>query len=87
MTIDSLFDVKSEIVVITGVSGKLGNEYANTFLARGSCVVGLDIRPPAVSHDLKKIFFQIYLLLSGCHIKDSLKRVLAVTFLTRHNLI
>lgn len=40
---DSLFDVGRECVLITGVSGQLGAEYAKAFLARGAMVVGLDI--------------------------------------------
>lgn len=41
---DSLFDVSKEIILITGVSGQLGAEYAKTFLDRGASVFGLDIR-------------------------------------------
>lgn len=44
MIFDSLFDVTREIVLITGVSGQLGNEYAKAFLQRGACVAGLDVR-------------------------------------------
>lgn len=40
---DSLFDVSRDIVLITGVSGQLGSEYAKAFLARGAKVIGLDI--------------------------------------------
>lgn len=47
MTTDMLFDVSREIVLITGVSGQLGGEYARAFLQRGARVVGLDIRPSA----------------------------------------
>jgi len=39
----SFFDVSNEIVVITGVSGQLGNSYANTFLNLGAKVLGLDM--------------------------------------------
>lgn len=46
---DSLFDVSQEIVLITGVSGQLGSEYAKAFLERGARVVGLDVRPSAAS--------------------------------------
>jgi NAD(P)-dependent dehydrogenase (short-subunit alcohol dehydrogenase family) len=42
---DSLFDVSQECVLITGVSGQLGAEYAKAFLARGAKVVGLDVAP------------------------------------------
>ncbi len=44
MSTDQLFDVSAEIVVITGVSGQLGGEYAGAFLQRGARVVGLDMR-------------------------------------------
>jgi NAD(P)-dependent dehydrogenase (short-subunit alcohol dehydrogenase family) len=40
---DSLFDVSQEIVIVTGVCGQLGAEYAEAFLSRGAKVVGLDI--------------------------------------------
>jgi len=36
MSADSLFDVSREVVLITGVSGQLGNEYAKAFLQRGA---------------------------------------------------
>ncbi len=40
----AMFDVKDEIVIITGVSGSLGLEYADIFLKSGSKVAGIDIR-------------------------------------------
>jgi NAD(P)-dependent dehydrogenase (short-subunit alcohol dehydrogenase family) len=40
---DSLFDVSQKCVLITGVSGQLGAEYAKAFLVRGAKVVGLDV--------------------------------------------
>jgi NAD(P)-dependent dehydrogenase (short-subunit alcohol dehydrogenase family) len=49
---DSLFDVSKEVVLITGVSGQLGAEYAKEFLARGAKVTGLDICPSARSKNL-----------------------------------
>lgn len=52
MTIDALFDVSREIVLITGVSGQLGGEYARAFLERGARVVGLDVRPSTGSDAL-----------------------------------
>ena len=41
---DALFDVSKEIVLITGVSGQLGSQYAKAFLERNARVVGLDIQ-------------------------------------------
>ena len=41
MTTDSLFNVSSDLVLITGACGQLGSEYAKTFLIRGAKVVGL----------------------------------------------
>lgn len=52
MTIDALFDVSREIVLITGVSGHLGQAYAKAFLERGARVVGLDVWPSAGSDAL-----------------------------------
>lgn len=39
----NLFDVQQEIVIVTGVSGQLGAEYAKAFLDNGAIVVGLDM--------------------------------------------
>lgn len=47
MSLDKFFDVRPEIVLITGVSGQLGSEYAKAFLQRGARVVGLDVRSSA----------------------------------------
>lgn len=52
----SFFDVSNEIVVITGVSGQLGNSYANTFLKLGAKVLGLDMRQSSDSMKLEKEF-------------------------------
>lgn len=49
---DHLFDVSREIVVITGVAGQLGAEYASSFLSRGSRVLGLDLKPSSDSDRL-----------------------------------
>jgi NAD(P)-dependent dehydrogenase (short-subunit alcohol dehydrogenase family) len=51
---DSLFDVSKEVVLITGVCGQLGAEYAKAFLARGAKVAGLDIVPSVRSDVLAK---------------------------------
>jgi len=44
MIADGLFNVGREVVLITGVSGQLGCEYAKVFLERGACVAGIDVR-------------------------------------------
>ncbi|MFZ2162080.1 MAG: SDR family NAD(P)-dependent oxidoreductase, partial [Sideroxyarcus sp.] len=61
MTTDILFDVSRDIALITGVSGQLGGEYAKAFLARGARVVGLDVRPSAVSEMLAAQYPSNYL--------------------------
>lgn len=60
MSSDDLFDVSQEIVVITGVSGQLGGEYAKVFLQRGARVVGLDILPSAGSNSMAQNFPKHY---------------------------
>ena len=52
MTIDALFDVSKEVVLITGACGQLGVEYSKSFLSRGALVVGLDVRPSLASNVL-----------------------------------
>lgn len=58
---ESLFSVSDEIVVITGVSGQLGSQYARAFLQRGARVAGLDVRlsgdGEALSTDFPDHFF------------------------------
>lgn len=56
MQFDLLFDVSREIVLVTGVSGQLGGEYAKAFLQRGARVIGLDMRPSVVSDALMEEF-------------------------------
>lgn len=58
---EKLFDVSSEIVLITGVSGQLGQEYARVFLQRGACVVGLDTRSSSGSDALSTEFPDHYM--------------------------
>lgn len=40
---EKLFNVENQVVLITGVSGQLGQVYASEFLSRGAKVVGLDL--------------------------------------------
>lgn len=63
MISDSLFDVSGQLVVVTGVCGQLGNEYARAFLERGARVAGLDIRPTASSLALATSWPESFLFL------------------------
>lgn len=56
MAVDALFDVNREIVLITGVSGQLGAEYAQAFLERGARVAGMDVCPSERSNALAADF-------------------------------
>lgn len=78
MSHDRLFDVHHEIVLITGVSGQLGGEYAKAFLQRGARVVGLDVRSSAGSEILSRDF-PSHFLFSEADVTDkaSLQRALA----------
>lgn len=50
---NNVFDLSSEIILITGVSGILGNNYANYLLSQNAKVIGLDI---AQNHKIEKLF-------------------------------
>jgi NAD(P)-dependent dehydrogenase (short-subunit alcohol dehydrogenase family) len=54
MSLDKFFDVRPEIVLITGVAGQLGGEYANAFLQCGARVVGIDVQFSAGSRILSR---------------------------------
>lgn len=58
---DSLFDFNKDVVLITGVSGQLGAEYAKAFLTRGAKVVGLDITPSGRSDILATNYADNYM--------------------------
>jgi len=64
MNTTSLFDVKNKVVVITGVCGQLGIQYANAFIAEGAMVAGIDIKSSEAiltleqEHPKKFKFFQ-----------------------------
>lgn len=62
---NDLFDVSQDIVIITGVSGQLGAEYAKVFLLRGAKVVGLDVGPAAKSEALVNEHAENYLFLAA----------------------
>jgi NAD(P)-dependent dehydrogenase (short-subunit alcohol dehydrogenase family) len=61
----SLFDIGTEIVVLTGVSGQIGVEYAKALLVNGAKVAGLDLHTSEMSDKLlekypdKYIFYTV----------------------------
>ena len=65
MTIDNLFDVSGEIVIVTGVAGQLGHEYAKAFLERGARVVGLDVKSSPVISSLTTDFPDTFIFCSA----------------------
>ena len=50
---NSLFDISEEIIVLTGVNGILGNEYANYLLMQNATVIGIDITKNKKTLELK----------------------------------
>ena len=77
MNIDPLFDITQEIIVITGVSGQLGSEYAKACLQRGACVAGLDLQRSLGSEELGKLYTDKFkFFFSDVTDKESLKRAL-----------
>jgi NAD(P)-dependent dehydrogenase (short-subunit alcohol dehydrogenase family) len=78
MSPDALFDVGREVVLVTGASGQLGGEYARAFLERGARVVGLDVRPSAISQAHASRYPGTYLFCeSDVRVKESLQAALA----------
>ena len=77
MSVESLFDVSRETVLITGASGQLGGEYASAFLKRDARVVGLDLSPSAKSDALQAHYPDRYMFLR-CDVtnKDTLQQAL-----------
>lgn len=65
MNQDMLFNVTNECVVITGVCGQLGSEYAKAFLERGATVCGIDLRPSPVSEALTASYPETFLFCSS----------------------
>ena len=78
MKIKNIFDVSNEVIVITGVSGQLGSEYARALLVHGARVVGLDIRQSNNNQTLTTEFKKNYFFCpADVTSKESLKQALA----------
>jgi NAD(P)-dependent dehydrogenase (short-subunit alcohol dehydrogenase family) len=76
----TLFDVSDEVVVITGVSGGLGLEYAYAFLQSNAKVVGLDIKESQATKTLSSEYPKNFLFsLSDVTNKSSIKESLDST--------
>jgi len=76
-----LFDVSNEVVVITGVSGGLGVEYANVFLQFNSKVVGLDIIETKLITDLEaanpdNFYFQVTDVTDKSSLETTLEKII-----------
>ena len=77
---NKLFDVSGKVVVITGVSGQLGNQYASTFLQNNAMVVGLDLNTNAHTAALEKEFDHRFLFIAvDITNKSALEKALAQT--------
>ncbi len=76
---DNLFDIRQEVVVATGVSGQLGFQYAQAFLARGAQVAGLDLKPSEECNTLSNAFPDKFLFCTAdVTSKSSLENALSV---------
>ena len=74
---ENLFDITREVVCITGVSGRLGSEYAKAFLERGAKVVGLDtIQNNAIDIGRSKYLSNYLFCQADVTKKQSLKKAL-----------
>ena len=65
MIFDPLFDISQEVILITGASGQLGNEYAKACLQRGGRVAGLDLNRSLASDALSAKYPDYYTLYIG----------------------
>lgn len=75
---DPLFDISGQVVLVTGVSGQLGGEYAGAFLQRGARVAGLDLRQSPGSQALAAKYPERYFFHAvDVTAKESLQRALA----------
>ena len=52
--LENYFCVDQKIIIITGVSGQLGLEYAKAFIGSNAIVVGLDVHRSNGSQELEK---------------------------------
>ena len=65
MSKSDLFSIQGKTVVITGVSGLLGGNYAKAFLDHGARVAGIDLHDSDFSQNLRKTWPENYFFWSG----------------------
>ncbi|HEB55259.1 MAG TPA: SDR family oxidoreductase [Gammaproteobacteria bacterium] len=70
--LDEMFAVDREIVVVTGVAGQLGLQYARAFLSRGARVVGLDLNISTSLEGLQDQFGDKFYF-SECDVTDAVR--------------
>ncbi len=61
MSINELFSINNEVVILTGVSGQLGRQYAEALLEGGAQVVGIDITRSVYSDALELRYSDAFL--------------------------
>jgi len=77
MAADQLFGVGAEVVLITGVSGQLGQQYAAAFLERGASVVGLDLHASQRIDELQARYAERFMFcVADVTLKPALERAL-----------
>ena len=81
MKIKDLFDIKKQTIILTGVSGQLGLDYAKLFLKLGAKVYGLDIEKNKSLNSLKLIYkkqfdYSIVDITNKDQLKKALKSVI-----------
>jgi NAD(P)-dependent dehydrogenase (short-subunit alcohol dehydrogenase family) len=78
MRIPDLFGVEKKVVLITGVSGQLGAQYARFLLQNGAQVAGLDLRESPACKKLQQDFSgQFIFFIGDITRRDSLLKIQA----------
>jgi gluconate 5-dehydrogenase len=71
--LESLFGVKSKIIVITGAVGYLGNVLCRTLLDQGSIVIGLDLKESSIKN--KNFHFYSCDIASKEEVKETFSKI------------
>lgn len=81
--LENLFKVSDEIVIITGIEGQLGFQYAHTLLENQSKVIGIDLKESVNSKNLNKRYKDKYSFVQAdvtdkISLKNALKLILKI---------